>query len=307
VLEESASDRRTSAGGIANWRPHVEGACIPALLPLPLQNNADLTVEDRSGWTPLHFAARTGARNVVQVCPHLRAAGNICARTWPQICADSSKAAPGLTRVGAGTRPYLRRDWPASAQRLTHICTGTGPRLRRDWPTSTSAPGLARICICAGTGPTFVQQLPGNCMCGSFMGGVCTTAPRMHRQPRKLRPLWFRFSSDAAGLSSRSECRNRWKRSNCSAGQPSSPRSMRSESNTPYGSAVRSATRPVAPVRFMHARSAAVRGGTRCLRRVESRAGPEGQLSAPRSFAPLSLRASFPPHARLGMALLCRQ
>ena len=152
VLEESASDRRTSAGGIANWRPHVEGACIPALLPLPLQNNADLAVEDRSGWTPLHFAARTGARNVVQVCPHLRAAGNICARTWPQICADSSKAAPGLTCVGAGTRPYLRRDWPASAQRLTHICTGTGHvcagtgphlHLRRDWPAFASAPGPA--------------------------------------------------------------------------------------------------------------------------------------------------------------------
>ena len=192
VLEESASDRRTSAGGIANWRPHVEGACIPALLPLPLQNNVDLSVEDRSGWTPLHFAARTGARNVVQVCPHLRAAGNICARTWPQICADSSKAAPGLTRVGAGTRPYLRRDWPASAQRLTHICTGTGPRLRRDWPTSTSAPGLARICICAGTGPTFVQQLPGNCMCGSFMG-VCAQPHRICIDSRANFAVMFPF------------------------------------------------------------------------------------------------------------------
>ena len=159
VLEESASDRRTSAGGIANWRPHVEGACIPALLPLPLQNNADLTVEDRSGWTPLHFAARTGARNVVQVCPHLRAAGNICARTWPQICADSSISAPGLARVCAETDPHPHRDWPTFAPGLAHIyiCAGSGPHLhlRRDWPHICAATArhvwLIHVCVCTTT------------------------------------------------------------------------------------------------------------------------------------------------------------
>jgi hypothetical protein len=96
----------------------------------------------------------------------------ICAGTHPRRGRDSSISAPGLARVCAETDPHLHRDWPTFAPRLAHIyiCAGTGPHLhlRRDRPH-----------ICAATARQLHVWL--------IHGGVCTTAPHMHRQPRKLR------------------------------------------------------------------------------------------------------------------------